>query len=535
MPFSKIPISNNRNLIIENILLLALKAALVCFFAILVLYHFRLVTFPFPLEIREGGDLLAIKAISEKINLYDISNQPIFNNPYGLVFPYFAQKISVLFGVNLFSPRLLAAISIYFVLVLSFIAFRKEKIDLWMSFSGVLILYSNLLFFVTPLCRPDSLAMAFFFISILWPVWYRFSNSSLLTGLIFSLIAFYTKQYFIIGYFFVIIYVLIFVSIKRASIFLTAFVSLLILSLFIFDKYFECYLFDTILTHVVVSNNDFHFALHQLNVFLFTNSGLTLILIISLAILITSKRTHELFRKYKNNFRSLFSSYFNRLRYITDWNKGLVNFHLNPYVFLFATLLSALVFRLGGNTGAYMTYYYQLLSFPFIMIVFKFHGRFSKSILIVLILLNFYTSGKKFLIPENTISGFNKEWQKADELLKTSKNVFSTAEVSALIIEDGGIPYNTGYTEFSISSTMSKKIRKLFPFTNKIKTQNSRYDMMVKEKIENKSFDLLLINSEFSNSKKEILKNHYFAEDSMELNYYHANQKVMIYAWRPLP
>lgn len=519
----------------EHLFLFSLKMASIFLLFMLVTYHLKLIIHPFPIEIREGGDLLTIKALSDKINPYALSNQPVYDNPYGIVYPLLAQQVAVFFGVTLFSARLLSALAIYFSLILIFIALRKEKINFWHCLFGMTIFYTNILFWVTPICRPDSLGMTFFLLSIVLPIWFRFNYPSLFVALLFSLIAFYTKQYFIIGYLILIIYMFIFISIKKAGTLLATFLILFLASAIFINKLFECYFYNTLLTHLMVSSNDLRFAMHQLRIFIKTNLGLTLILLSSTFIIILTEVKFRTAGEYRYGVVKTIINYFQRIRHDLNWNRGLVNFTLSPYVFLFCSILLCLIFRLGGNTGAFMTYYYQLLSFPFIVVALMQPISYSKPLFFLFIFITFISSGNQYLFHNNFSLRDRSEWQKANALLATSNNIFSTSEIGPLLIQRGIVPYNSGFTEFFISSTLSPKIDKLFSFTDQIKNKDSTYNFTIRENIKKRKFDLLMLNSYYSNANDSMLSLSYKIHDSITLNFYHTQQKVKLYVWEPIP
>ena len=80
----------------------------------LFLYHIDILYFPFQLEYREGSMLLLSSELSKGHLPYTLPNQPYLTDVFGFVYPFFSQFFIKIFGVNLFSLRLLTAVCILF-------------------------------------------------------------------------------------------------------------------------------------------------------------------------------------------------------------------------------------------------------------------------------------------------------------------------------------------------------------------------------------------------------------------------------------
>jgi hypothetical protein len=528
-----LPEKRNNNNKTENLFFLILKILSVAFFFILLTYHYKLLIHPFPSEIREGGELLTIKALGNNINPFALTNLPIYYNLYGIVYPLIGEQFAAFFGNTLFTGRLISAIAICFSLILIFIALKNQKINLWYCFFGVLIFYANILFSVTPITRPDSLGMLFFLMSFVIPVFYRFNYTSLFIGLLFCILSFYTKQYFFVGYVFLIFYLFVFKSIKKAIVIFISFICLFIISTLLIARFYDCYFYNTVLSQFLVANNNHLYAFLQLLIFFLTNSGLTFILLIIVIMSMVSKKAIQ------SSIKSGESKLIIKRNPVGDiirnlkWDKGLFTNEIHPYNFLFCCLLLFLILKLGGNGGAYMTYYYQLLSFLFVIIVLKQPFKFSKNLFYLFILISLCTSGSLYLFNNDYSKSDDDNWKRINEMILSSKNIFSTEEVAPLLIEHGDVPYYSGYTDTFYASTISTKFNKWFPFIKLLKEKDDYFHQTIKDNIAYKKFDLLIINSKYSNDNKSLISLTYKIREFIDINFYHTHEKIKLIVWEP--
>ena len=129
------------------------------------------------------------------------------------------------------------------------ILIRKLKVGIPYALSGVGLILGSLLFFVTPLARPDGLGELLFLITVLLP-WYRdFDNRSLVLSAICGLLAFLAKPYFVLSLGIIAAYTFLFVSKKRGILFGIGAVGLLVLILSTLNIFFEYYFLDVIMNN----------------------------------------------------------------------------------------------------------------------------------------------------------------------------------------------------------------------------------------------------------------------------------------------
>jgi hypothetical protein len=133
--------------------------------------HAHLVAYPHPLEVQEGCMEVSTRLILQGRNPWALDLQPQANNCYGAGFPLLAAALGRLFG----APTLvgLRAISAAFVLgscLLFYGALRRLRAGPLESGWLALMLYACLLYYSSPLARPDAQGLFFFLAAILLPL-----------------------------------------------------------------------------------------------------------------------------------------------------------------------------------------------------------------------------------------------------------------------------------------------------------------------------------------------------------------------------
>jgi hypothetical protein len=498
----------------------------------MLLKHYLIVTHPYQLEYREIANLLDTNAILNGENPYSLKNQPDLGTCYGIGYPLVCAIFSKFFGITLFSHRLVSILSIILTSVLFFMLLRKEKIDKWLSFAGTVILYLNISFNNQAICRPDALGMLFFSISVFTPIYYNYSNKSLIIGLIFSISSFYIKQYFIIGFAIIILFIFLFKSIKKSFIFGFIYGALFLFSAYIVKFYFETYFYSTSLAMLNLAVNKIEWSKYQLEeFFLVTHFGLSILLLICIFIFIISN--FSFLKNELSNFNLLMNV--EKQINIKDLSKGFLSFNFNIFIFLFLSIGLLLLVKLGGNDGAFLTYHFQLLSFCFIIMLLKFSVIYpnSKLLFIPFILISIYSSNlrdKTWPLNKKDIN----DWQKVSKIIKNSKDVLNSPVICYELFLNNKHIYDTGLNEHWINYRCNKNT---IPGKMVIKTQINIKS--IQYKIRHQKFDVLILNKEnnwtvpFWQKKDENIKKFYVKKDSLNLKMFQTNEYWPIEIWIP--
>ena len=497
----------------------------------MLLKHYEVINHPYQLDYREVANMLDTKAILAGENPYALKNSPNYGTCYGIGYSFTSVPFAKLFGLNLFSHRLLSILSLLISATLFFFLLRKEKIDIWLSLSGAIILYFNISFNNQALCRPDALAMLFFSLSVFLPIYYNYSNKSLLIALFCSIFAFYTKQYFILGFPIILGYVFLFKSMKKSVIYGALFLTLLVLS-YILAKYFlECYFYSTTISMAYLALYEFNYAVMQFEQFFIGHLGFTFLFIISLIILTITQSTFIKSRLSNFTFLSNVEEQFN----LKEKSKGLLKFNIDVYLVFFILIGLVLLLKLGGNNGAFMAYYFQLLSFCFIALVLRFTVIFpnSKLLFVPFVLFNLYSANFADSTPMIT-NEERKDWAKVRQIVKKGKDVLNTPAIAYELflnkkhIYDNGL--NCPWLHYkcdpnTIPGRMIKNADSVIAnVQNKIK--NQKFDYLIMD-IENKwtHYSWFDIDS--------LREKYYVKKDTLFLKMFQTNQNWPVNIWVP--
>jgi len=213
---------------------------------------------------------------------------------------------------------------------------------------AVTLYYPSALFFINPIARPDSVGTMLFLAAIAAPWLASFSYRGIAASAFLAALAFLTKPYFAIAFVIVSTYLFLFNSIWRSIAFIAISIAILGVTFIVVTSLLPTYFYE-----IVLSN--------------FYLVGPYLVQHMTLQV-----------DDYMQLYWSLLVSLLGlALLGVVRWSRSCSNdrprWHLSPTAgllpvkmdyFLFAALVSflACVYPLGGNNGAYLTYFFQLIT-----------------------------------------------------------------------------------------------------------------------------------------------------------------------------
>ena len=171
---------------------------------------------PYPIEYREGAAQVVTQLLLAGQNPFAIENQPLGMTNYGIVFSLVAWPLASLFGNTLLVHR---AITVLFLVLSAYVVARTALIS---NHQAALSLLGAELVAAALATRgglggyPSSMGAFFFLAAITAPYVRGFDRWGLLLSGAASLLAFYSKPYFVLGFGIVAGYTFLFVS-KRAG------------------------------------------------------------------------------------------------------------------------------------------------------------------------------------------------------------------------------------------------------------------------------------------------------------------------------
>jgi hypothetical protein len=389
---------------------------LIFFAGVIALYHFRLVTYPYPAALREAAFMASTAALVHGANPYSFALQPQFVNSYGIVYPLCVWPLAKIGGVTLFVHRLVSAVFILLSLGLVYAVMQKKGTPFLLKWWAVLMLYASLVFpqTVTPCVEPSATGLFFMLLTVFLPFLLDYSYPSLIVSAVCAVLAFYTKAYFFLGAVMLGPYLFLFISKRKALGFGFVTGGLLAASIPWINKLLPAYF-----------NNCFFINYNYKDKWL------------------NDQRLHEQLAA----FGHLHAAVFVLMAGIVCWHlvrrKWKFSFSLDLYAAIFTGAL--LVLFLGKNSGAWLWYFFQLFS-PFMVIVAA--GLVASLSLWPLIAVPFLVFNLYALTADEKFQGHEDEWAHVDNILRTKQYIYSSSLIAPLLIQGDREFFDDGQTEY---------------------------------------------------------------------------------------
>lgn len=287
-----------------------------------------IISSPFPIEYREGHSIASTYLLLKGISPFTLDTYPEYYNSYGILNNLLVLPFAWFFGNSLVLHRVINELCI--ILAILLVIFYKRKPTNWpILLAGVCSFYLFYHINTNISVRPDGLGVFLYISSIIVALRNKFSKKSILICGILSILAFFTKPYYILGWYLVSL-VLLFEDWKFFLVSNTFFHLLFLLICIGVNAIFPLYFYETIFAYSS-SVGDMNYSLNQMIISI--KRLMPLIVVIGVSILI------ELWRKN-----------YNIIKNIWEW-----------LVIIFA-IAFLLLYPLGTNDGAYLTYHTQLLA-----------------------------------------------------------------------------------------------------------------------------------------------------------------------------
>lgn len=314
------------------------------FFLVFVIYFvgywifqcLNLIYYPIPTEYRDWGSIDLSNALYDKSSPYSLSAGPPFFYIYGAFFPLLAGGLSSLLHIDVF---LLTKLLVFACIVLTALVIASEIFDLsGQPFLAILgfaaTLWTGSISNAAFILNPASCGL-FIVVLTLSQIRKSQSFSSILIVAAGTVLAFYTKQYFVYIFAPIIIFLFINSGLKKSLTYGSLFIGIFALSTLLISLIFPSYFYATILAQFYAVGGGWGHARSQL--ILFFNQYWPLIIL-------------------------LFMYLWRRARKDISYNKG-------ENLYLLVLLIAGLcLIPLGRNTGAFLSYYYQL-ALPALIII----------------------------------------------------------------------------------------------------------------------------------------------------------------------
>lgn len=459
---------------ITRVISVTMTSVAACVLLYLFWYHATLVTFPWPIEYREGALLLTTDMMLKGGDPYALAAQPYYANAYGLLYNLIALPFAMIWGPTLLVHRAVAGVfTIFSLLLISFVLYRLKTPWRYLL-PALAVMYSCLLFGKTSLVEPASTGVFFYLLSVLIPLLMNFSVVSLGISALLVALVFCVKPYFIVGCVVVALYLLLSGSYRKLFIYGALVTAALTVTAVLLDHYFETYTLNVLLSNYNwgKSNSSTPRMLRQL-VFIFLNDKFFLVTaLISIAVIAVRKRCNGM---SGDTFRYL----------------------------LVAVAVQLVIFMamLGKNTGAWATYYYQL-SMPLVaaLAALSFTAIRNRialaavqiSLIIAMLAIPGYYPSIRDEFGDNAL-----QWEKARELIATHRNILNSPALVPLLLEARRPVYDSGQTAMFKYGIANPGLVKdaLLPYA---RIKKNMFFHAIASGINRGEFDLLMIDRTYS-------------------------------------
>jgi hypothetical protein len=459
----------------------------------LAFFHLQVINHHFPLTAPESQPLLNTYLILNGGNPYDLANQPESTNVYGILYPFIVSLIAKIFGINLLVHRGVSSFFIFASCGIVFLVTLWRKSPLLLSFIATLIFYSHLILASNFIAKPDSLGLFLFLCSIVIPWRYNYSSLSLIISIGLGILAFMAKPYFVLSIFYLATYIFVFKSKKKGIKYGFLSLFLFLISLFLLNHFFECYLSNIFFIHINIlefTEFGFYYAFEQIYTYIKNNLGIILLLF-SLIYLFIKNLCNSIYRINLLDFKKHIRNF---LKNISDLNKPVFERDLD--LFTFCLMLSLIVFslKMGKHAGNWLVYIYHLISPFLIIVVFNFARKFTgRALLFILLIifLNLFFTYPQEIINNRKIETY-KEWKNISDLVSQHQNILNSPVIASLLIEQGKKVYDSGESEYFLLGA-ERKIFSISFTDRKIEKRNQQFLQEISASVKEKKYDLIIL------------------------------------------
>lgn len=491
--------------------------------------YFSLVTIsiPYQIEYREGTAQVLTGFFLRWENPFVLESQPLAMNNYGLGYNLIVLPFAALLGNTLLVHRSVTFVFVLLSALLGFsVAYKKTRNNsLALTYAAFIMI--GLIGHGGIGAFPSALGTFLFLVAIFAPFLRSFDLISLIISILTSLMAFYTKPYFLLAFGIVSSYLFLFVSKRKSALYSLAFIIAFALLAFAVSYMFPLYFINTIIGNVSNTHMTFENLFIQLRDLFFFFYPVLFLVSIFLTIDLFDKRFQK--EPRLNRFESLFN--------FSKWNSPLIDHPVHFLLYSFICSFLVFLFVLGPHIGNYMNYAYQLLIPTFFCWFFQeitFKGK-MEYVFAVAVLFNLFAWGGEVLSPDMLKQKDSKEWTRLFEYVHSSTMILNSPAIVSEMVKFGQIPMDSGQTSyFYLVKPFSDSLLVNIPY-DKFHRDGIRYVSLIDQRVEKQKFDLLILTKEkatFFHSKR--LSDYYMKVDELKLEMPQTYQTWTMVVWVPL-
>jgi hypothetical protein len=495
-------------------------------FSWFVYFSLFTIAIPYQIEYREGAAQVMTQILLMGGNPFSLEYQPLGMNNYGIGYNLLVLPFAKMFGNTLMVHR---GVSLFFLLA-SFLLVARIVFVLK---KDVLISILCGIFIVVVLAGrgglgafPSAMGAFLFLWGILIPFIYSFSYPGLIVSALLSIMAYYTKPYFVICFVMVAVYTFVFISKRKGIIYSLFFLSIFGL-LFLGVRYgFELYFIDTFIGNLSNTNRSLSHLRNQL-VELLAEFFPSILLGILFLFLNGSK--FSLKKLLRTNFWS--RSNFLQL------HAPLLDLPINYFTFTFIFCFLSFVFVLGLHKGSYLTSAYQIVLPPFVLWLFqKLNPKSMFSVIsLCLLFINILILDNILLNPSFLRQRDSVGWSNLYNYIRDSRRVVNCPAVVSAMIDIGILPVDSGQTEYYYYIQPYPDNILFGPDYDTVKRHGILYRRSIRNAVSNGKFDRIILTDGYGNLISFDTVNPYYVKvATIAIDMPQTYQTWVIGVWEPI-
>lgn len=506
----------------------------------LAAYHYQIISYPYPLEYREGAVMAPAYAMLKGENPFSLASQPQHTDVYGIVYHWVVYPLVRWLGVYPYVYRLVSGFFILAACALLSAVLRKEKVPFLLNASATLIFYASLLApsTTTPIAGPHSLGLFLFLSSIYVPWSFNYSRRSLVISICLVILAFYTKPYFVLAAGAMALYLFLFISKRKGVLYGVIALGLLLITGVIMHRACDVYFNNTFFIHTNATDQSLSHCHRQFRTFLKYHAGVLGLL--GLLLLPWGRdRWKTMGQKFKQGLMAIVPAV--KALQWSGFSRPLIDKALSLNSFFLGVSFLVLYFFLARNGGSFMAYLFQLLSPFFLAAVFKTLGRAAGKwfwLMVPVLALNMY-----LFIDDHSLSKHLKargsdgqEWKGIEAMVAKYHNILNSPAIAPLLIQYGRPVYDSGFSEyFKMGAYRSPVCEKFFPLDGRITERHYRSMEAIRRMVREKKFDLIVLTKNYAPFASQDIEQYYEYKGEVKIALPHMSQHWVLVVWRPKP
>lgn len=433
----------------------ALMAVYASWLIWMVVNNAYLISSPYPIEYREGHSMSSTYLMLKGILPYSFETYPEYYNSYGILYNILMLPFVYIFGNTLVVYRIVNELCVIATILL--LLFYKRETRRW---EIILAMVCNFYLFyhinTNVSVRPDGLGVLLYMVTIIVPIRNDFSKQSLWIACLFGILAFFTKPYYLLGWYLMSL-VLIFKDWKKCIIYNLVFHSLFAIVCIIINLIFPLYFYEVIFAYGS-SVGDMHYSINQMIISLKRLSPMLFAVIFACCAAIRSK----------HNF---------------TWG----------YLVIFLAIFILLIYPLGTNDGAYLTYHAQLLApilLAFSIDVTEKETRYKVLLHLGIFICSIYAFIK---IPLMHRSADEECWLKIESYVANSHNIYNDSGITPIMFSREKPIVLNGVSDFAMEFETRPITESLFGRDSIVLDYGRRYSQSLKAGYYNNLYDCAII------------------------------------------